>query len=701
MSNYTGLNTRLKVVSKPVASIDDNYGPYDNVEDALNSIPLALRAVGLTVGIQQNNNIVEYWFQDGITDSHLKEKKPFNTYFTNEYFDTYEDGLLVEESSIHEIQNQDVIQLIDSYTKEKVNYEETSIWYNGSPMDDSKVDNFIYRKKDNTYYVETDFLYNAIVNVVKFGADRTGGIDSTPYIQKAFDAAYKLYSTSAAANNGYLDFTIPTIIFPSGRYKCGQVNIYSRIKIIGEGQVIIKSLTGTETTYAGKFVDNAVTNIEIENLSFFYFDTVFRVPTGNVDFSFMTFRKCHVAACNLFVDTVDYNSSRSTTVLFERCIGNYNLKQFAKIYTDKSVFRENWFTHNQNTKFIEVDSFAHFHDNVWVPSASTPNNARCWIYFTASDEARSLLFTNERFGAESGQCPILVIGDVNKKLTIPAYKNQGVKFVNCQLSSYNPWNANNISDGAIRSVVILEEPTHIPTDGKYTSIDYISFENCKISPNVYAVATYNAPNFQSKVHGEFTIDFDRTTALSTTRGISFITTPDLMLYVNHPILNKHTIGLNKNGKATKALDTTTVGIKKITFKVNRAANNHPSNPTYNWHTGIAYLATFIGQGDSSYPNGIYGYSSTYILTISGGYSSYGRSKITATKLQGDLGGASLTANADIVSAHWGTDETGSDEDIVDGNTVDEWRDITITFGNKIQYGYVILTPLYDFDLRMG
>lgn len=34
-----------------------------------------------------------------------------------------------------------IIQLIDSNTKENVNYEETTTWYDGSMMDDTKVDN--------------------------------------------------------------------------------------------------------------------------------------------------------------------------------------------------------------------------------------------------------------------------------------------------------------------------------------------------------------------------------------------------------------------------------------------------------------------------------------------------------------------------------------------------------------------------------
>jgi len=46
-----------------------------------------------------------------------------------------------------------IIQLIDSKTKENVNYEEILVWYDGTPMDDSKVDNVIYRKKGDKYYV--------------------------------------------------------------------------------------------------------------------------------------------------------------------------------------------------------------------------------------------------------------------------------------------------------------------------------------------------------------------------------------------------------------------------------------------------------------------------------------------------------------------------------------------------------------------
>lgn len=593
-----------------------------------------------------------------------------------------------------------VIRLIDSYTKESVNYEETSLWYDGTPMDDTKVDNIIYRKKSGKYYVDTDYLYNSKVNVCRFGADKTGQTDSTLQFQNAFNLANKLYRTAADDGNGYIYFTIPEVIIPSGIYKVGTINIYSRVKITGCGQSVIISNTGTESAYSNYFVNNSVTNIEVENLTFLYFDTVFRIPTGNVDFSFITFRKCNVAACNLFIDTVGYNESRSTSLLIERCIGNYKLKQFGKIYTDKLTVRENWFTTSENTKFFEVDSFAHFYNNVWVPSDNTKIGSRCYIYFSSSDDARGLLFTNERFGGEAGQTPIVVVGQQCTKSSPQfGYKNMGITFNNCHLNCYNQWNPDGITGGDVRAAVILEEPIFEPSGGVYKCIDYIKFESCKISPNIKAVSTYNAPNFKSKVHPEFTIEFDSISSLSVIRGLGFHASNDLQQFVKKPINNKNTELLNKDGKPIKALDTTVTGMKKISFKVNRLSNVTPPIPYENYAVGISYLATFIGQGDSSYPNRMYGYSSTYILTISGGYDTSGRSKITTTKLAGDTGGAALQANADIISAHFGIEETGNDTIETNTDTVSNVVDITITFGTRMQYGWVILTPLFDFDLR--
>lgn len=53
-------------------NIDAKYGPYPNIETALNTLVKRVRSKGLTVGIvQPDNTIVEYWFRFGIEDEDL------------------------------------------------------------------------------------------------------------------------------------------------------------------------------------------------------------------------------------------------------------------------------------------------------------------------------------------------------------------------------------------------------------------------------------------------------------------------------------------------------------------------------------------------------------------------------------------------------------------------------------------------------
>ncbi|CAM3058729.1 hypothetical protein DRF59_17225 [Chryseobacterium flavum] len=45
-----------------------------------------------------------------------------------------------------------VVSLIDSFSHENVNFKKTTVWLDGSPMTDAKIDNIIYRKKGTFYY---------------------------------------------------------------------------------------------------------------------------------------------------------------------------------------------------------------------------------------------------------------------------------------------------------------------------------------------------------------------------------------------------------------------------------------------------------------------------------------------------------------------------------------------------------------------
>ena len=60
------------------SNLDSKYGPYESVHAAYTALtsPTDYVVVGLTVGIQTNDGIVEYWFQNGTNESDLVRKVP-------------------------------------------------------------------------------------------------------------------------------------------------------------------------------------------------------------------------------------------------------------------------------------------------------------------------------------------------------------------------------------------------------------------------------------------------------------------------------------------------------------------------------------------------------------------------------------------------------------------------------------------------
>ena len=74
----TNINNKI-VCNEPHANLDSYYGPYNSVQDALqtlnsttvNGVNYVKRHIGLTVGIETSEGIVEYWFKNGIEDNDL------------------------------------------------------------------------------------------------------------------------------------------------------------------------------------------------------------------------------------------------------------------------------------------------------------------------------------------------------------------------------------------------------------------------------------------------------------------------------------------------------------------------------------------------------------------------------------------------------------------------------------------------------
>lgn len=68
---YIGITKQLNIVSGARANIDAKYGTYKSIQEAIQSIVKESRALGLTVGIIENDVVKEYWWKTGTDDKDL------------------------------------------------------------------------------------------------------------------------------------------------------------------------------------------------------------------------------------------------------------------------------------------------------------------------------------------------------------------------------------------------------------------------------------------------------------------------------------------------------------------------------------------------------------------------------------------------------------------------------------------------------
>ena len=94
----------------------------------------------------------------------------------------------------------DIIKRVDINTGENVNYRETTTWHDGSTMNDSKVDGFVYKKIGIKYY---ERIFGDTINVLDCGAIVD---DMTDVSTKAINLAVKVAGTTK------------TVYIPSGTF---------------------------------------------------------------------------------------------------------------------------------------------------------------------------------------------------------------------------------------------------------------------------------------------------------------------------------------------------------------------------------------------------------------------------------------------------------------------------------------------------
>lgn len=72
----SGIELSAGIVVGGNKPVDAKFGPYASTAAALADIGSTLRYKGLTVGIENAGQVVEYWFRNGVANADLVEKIP-------------------------------------------------------------------------------------------------------------------------------------------------------------------------------------------------------------------------------------------------------------------------------------------------------------------------------------------------------------------------------------------------------------------------------------------------------------------------------------------------------------------------------------------------------------------------------------------------------------------------------------------------
>lgn len=511
-----------------------------------------------------------------------------------------------------------------------------------------------------------------MVSVKDFGAVGDGVTDDTAAIQAAVTYITRINvvatGSSTAINTGAY------LVFPFGSYLISDTIAISSLRtlnIYGDNSILL----GTGSVSVNLFTGTNLRNVHVKDLVIQNFNTVFAISTNNLDSSAWCFENIRSDAVVCFIDTLSYNASRSTHVVFRDCTWQYGVRQLAKIYCDSVTFYNCWFGSSEYANaYILANSNISFFSCMFVPTGA-PIAGRCWVKFTndngaggvTTDNARNIGFYTCRMGAESaGGGGAYVVADY-PALTSTYVANAAIDFVNCYIGAYS---SGSFETGNSESGIVYI--TQYPSS--------ISFQGCSlqtVGPTTDCVVA-KSDLLLTAPPAQFSITLDPASLKSALLYVSLVSTYTIALslrgYVNNPEPSVFRDILEEGYLAIQ--DTTVTGKKMATFSL---TGNYGAAT---WQQPITFMLLLTGQGDSSVgTNYTYGASSVYIVSLSGKLSGSAKSELTYTKLHGSLGGSAGDESADIVSLHFGTAETG-----ITTSSPAVTYDVTVAFGTKIANG---------------
>lgn len=529
------------------------------------------------------------------------------------------------------------------------------------------------------------------INVKDYGATGDGTTDDAAAIQAAVDAAIAqqinqvLAGTPVTMNGG------PSVYFPVGVYRVNtqiSAGTVGYLSLVGDGK---SAIIGNPSLTRGVdfLVGTKIRYFNVSGLQFQNFNTVLTVSTTNADLSLWNIELCQAAGVNLFLDTVSYDLSRSTTVSIRDCVFEYRMKQVARIFCDNVTFSNCWFgSTDESTDTIYANSNLSFYGCMFVPPGTGTVSGRCWIKLTndngaggtANDVNRGVVVNGCRISNEGGQGPLVVCDyPVVNTVTVitPSIKIQG-----CDLVAYQPvpYEAGNSESGV---VYLLQYPGSV-------SYEQCGFANVG-SDNSKVVAKSDSLTSDAPVSFGIYMDEQSFNTATRTAGVTAGATiaTSMRQYINNP--DPYTFRDILEGGYLNVVDTGTVGAKKSIFTLNGGYNDvNYLNPT-------AFYLYLGGQGTTgtASPNDFgYAGASVYLVTMSGYFSGSSQVKLSYTKLHGDTFGNGSNANCDINNLYFLNTTTSSAPRA-------QSYEIVVDFGTNVNYGKARIEPAFVKYSRYG